>query len=281
MDEDVLIDNLIKIALKEDLGASGDITSQAVIPESKIAKAVVIAKSAGVIAGLKVASRVFKLVDDSITLKALISEGQKVKKGEIIMQLEGRAQSILIGERTALNFLQHLSGIATFTSNFVEKVKDFNCKILDTRKTIPSLRKLEKYAVKVGGGFNHRFGLSDGILIKDNHLKIIGGVSEAVKRAKAKASKDMKIEVEVETLDELKEALAAGADVIMLDNMNVETMKEAVELAKGRAILEASGGITLANVEEIAETGVDWISIGALTQVAPPLDISLEILAGD
>ncbi len=281
MEDQVLVDNLIKIALNEDLGELGDITTQAVVPESKRVKAVILIKSEGIVAGIKVASRVFELVDNSITLKEIVKDGQKVKRNDVILQLEGQARSILIGERTALNFLQHLSGIATFTSLFVEKVKSYPVKILDTRKTTPGLRWLEKYAVRVGGGHNHRFGLYDGILIKDNHLKIVGGVSEAVKKARAKIPKDMKIEVEVETLIELKEALEAGADVVMLDNMSLETIKKAVEMAKGSVILEASGGVTISNIEEIAQTGINWISIGALTRAAPPLDISLEILAGD
>ncbi len=281
MEDQVLVDNLIKIALNEDLGELGDITTQAVVPESKRVKAAILTKSEGIVAGIKVASRVFELVDSSLTLKEMVKDGQKVKRNDVLLQLEGQARSILIGERTALNFLQHLSGIATFTSLFVEKVKNYPVKILDTRKTTPGLRWLEKYAVRVGGGHNNRFGLYDGILIKDNHLKIVGSVSEAVKKARAKIPKDMKIEVEVETLIELKEALEAGADVVMLDNMSLETMKKAVEMAKGSVILEASGGVTISNIEEIAQTGINWISIGALTQAAPPLDVSLEILAGD
>ncbi|MEW6188513.1 MAG: carboxylating nicotinate-nucleotide diphosphorylase [Actinomycetota bacterium] len=274
-----LMDKIIKVALEEDLSEAGDITTKAVFPEPQRSKAIILCKDSGIIAGMEIAARVFTLLDNSIIFNPRVDDGEKVRPEQVLATVEGFTQSILIGERTALNFLQHLSGIATLTHKFVERVKSYPVKIMDTRKTLPGLRALEKYAVQVGGGFNHRLGLYDGVLIKDNHIRAAGGIAQAIKTAHSHLSNEVKIEVEAETLEQVKEALEAGADVIMLDNMDINTMREAVKLVNKRALVEASGGVTLENVVEMAKTGVDWISVGVLTQAASPLDISLEILS--
>lgn len=273
------MDEIIRVALEEDLGEVGDITTRALFPTSREVRAAILCRDSGVIAGIEVATRVFALVGE-VSFQSRVEEGERVEGGQIIAELEGSIKVILLGERTALNFLQHLSGVATLTAQFVKKVEGYPVKILDTRKTTPSLRLLEKEAVRAGGGFNHRLGLYDGVLIKDDHLKVLGEITAAVESARS-CLPDNKIEVETENLRQAKEALEAGADVIMLDNMDVATMKEAVKIIGGRAIVEASGGINLENVREIAATGVDWISVGALTQAAPPLDISLEIVEAE
>ncbi|MBU4481691.1 carboxylating nicotinate-nucleotide diphosphorylase [Patescibacteria group bacterium] len=266
------IKSLIKLALEEDIGP-GDITANATIPKSLEAKAFILAKEEGLICGLEVARAVFKTVDSKIIFKKLVEDGEKVRAGKKIAEIYGNARKILMAERTALNFLQRLSGIATLTAKFVKRVKPYKSKILDTRKTTPGLRILEKYAVRVGGGKNHRFGLWDGILIKGNHIDLVG-LREAVKKAKKPGKK---VEVEARNLKEVKEALEAGADIIMLENMDLKTIKEGVKLIGKKALIEASGGVNLDNVREIAKTGVDWISIGRLTHSVKSLDMSLRI----
>jgi len=273
------VDELIERAIAEDI-ASGDITTEILISNDWRGKAYLLAKAAGILAGISVARRVFLKVDPGLKMTALVKDGSPLKPGDIIAGVSGRLSNILKAERTALNFLQHLSGIATETSRYVTAVKGLPVKILDTRKTTPGLRVLEKYAVKTGGGQNHRMNLSDGILIKDNHLAILlkQGLSltDAVTRAKKAAPGRLKVEVEVPTPEAAAQAAAAGVDIIMLDNMKPEDMKKAVALVNKRALIEASGGITLANVRAVAETGVDFISVGALTHSAKALDISIE-----
>jgi nicotinate-nucleotide pyrophosphorylase (carboxylating) len=277
------IGQIVRIALAEDI-PSGDITTDTLIPRDMVAKASIVVKREGVLAGIDVAREVFRQVDPSAKFKALVKDGERVSKGKVVAIIDGKAASILKVERTALNFLQHLSGIATETARYVEAVKGTEAVITDTRKTLPGLRVLEKYAVRVGGGRNHRMNLSDGVLIKDNHLAALRslgiGLGDAVRRARGNAGKKVKVEVEVESIEQAREALAAGADIIMLDNMKPEDMHRVVKLVKGRALLEASGGITLDNVRSVAETGVDLISIGALTHSAKALDISLELRSG-
>lgn len=268
--------NIIYNALEEDIG-QGDVTTNLLIPEDRKSKAYCIAKENFVLAGLPFVREVFRILDPSILFKTLYKDGSKVKKGNIIAEISGKTCVILKGERVSLNILQRLSGIATLTNRYVEKTRGLKAKIVDTRKTTPCHRFMEKYAVKVGGGYNHRFGLFDGILIKDNHIKTLGSIKKAVREAK-KGHHLFKIEVEVKNLKELKEAIESGADIIMLDNMSVRDMKEAVKIAKGRVMLEASGNISLENVREVAETGVDLISVGALTHSAPAVDISLKIV---
>lgn len=268
--------NILRYAIEEDVGC-GDITSQFVVSEEKMAKAIILSKGNFIVAGIPFVQEVFRLVDKDLDLRVFYNDGSRVKKGDIIAEVNGRARTILTCERVCLNLLQRLSGIATLTAAFVEKVKGLNVKIVDTRKTTPSLRFLEKYAVRVGGGYNHRFGLYDGILIKDNHIEAAGSITAAIKAAKEHHHLS-KIEVEVENLNDLKEALKGGADIVMLDNMTIEEMKESVKLAKGKVILEASGNINLNNVRAIAETGVDLISVGAITHSAPAVDISMKIV---
>jgi len=276
---------LLTAALKEDVG-SRDITSSALIPKEQLAKAEIVIRREGVIAGLQLAEWVFGLTDPKIKFQPTVKDGQRVYPDKAAAFLEGPARGILAGERVALNFLGHLSGIATLTRAFVEKVKGTSAKILETRKTTPGLRLLEKYAVRVGGGVNHRMGLYDGILIKDNHLRLAGGVEKAVALARSAGWKQTPIEVEVSSLQEFRQALAAKADLILLDNMKLPETQEAVRLrnavarSKGGAkpLLEVSGGVTLEIARLIALTGVDRISVGALTHSAPALNISLEIL---
>lgn len=269
--------DLIKYALQEDIGF-GDITTSLTIPENSVSTAHIIAKSRFVLAGIPFARKVFSILDPELSFKTFIDDGANVKKGDIIIELHGRTHSILSGERTCLNILQRLSGIATLTSHFVKKIDGTDAKIVDTRKTSPCLRIMEKYAVKIGRGYNHRFGLFDGILIKDNHIKAAGGIKKAVKLAKKSCNHLQKIEVEVGSIPELIEAIDAGADVVMLDNMKLEDIKKAVKIADKKVILEVSGNVTLKNIRSIAETGVDLISIGAITHSAPSSDISLKIV---
>jgi len=269
---------LIQLALQEDLNEACDRTSNFLIDPSKTGTALIIAKQKGIIAGLSVTEQVFKLVDERISSSCLVNEGAAIESGNPIFRTSGPMRGILTAERTALNFLQRLSGVATLTSKFVEQVRDTKAKILDTRKTTPGLRALEKYAVRVGGGENHRMGLFDMILIKENHIAAVGGIRETVIKVKKEMEAqnlNLKIEVETRNLDELNEALEMNIDRIMLDNMNVPLIKKAVQLVRGRLQLEVSGGVTLKNVREIAKTGVDFISIGALTHSAPALDLSL------
>jgi len=272
----IYVDRVVTAALEEDIGA-GDITTALTVPDHVNAVGVILAKEAGVIAGLEVAQAVFQTVDLCVTIDGRAKDGDTVPAGGQIAIVSGNARAILTGERVALNFLQRMSGIATFTSRFVEQIAHTKAKIIDTRKTTPGLRALEKYAVRLGGGHNHRFGLFDGILIKDNHIAAAGSVRQAVEAAKANAPHTLRVEVEVTNLDQLHEAIAAGADAVLLDNMPRELMRQAVELGQGKVIFEASGGVTLANVREIAETGVDLISVGALTHSAAALNISLEL----
>jgi len=271
-----IVDEIIINALKEDM-PYGDVTTDAVIDIETNTRAEFLAKEDGVIAGLDIARRVFELLDDKILFMKLVKDGTFVKKGTIIAETAGNTAAILKGERTALNILQRLSGIASITKEFCNKIEGTNVKIADTRKTTPGLRMLEKYAVKVGGGSNHRFSLSDGVLIKDNHIKAVGGIKEAVDEVRRNVPHTIKIEVETETLDEVKEALASGADIIMLDNMSINDMKKAVEMAKGRALIEASGNVSLQSVYDVALTGVDIISVGSITHSVKSLDISLKI----
>jgi len=277
------IEQAVGSALAEDL-ASGDITTDSLVQSDLEGKTSILVKKDGVLAGIDVAKEVFRQVDPSLHFKALVRDGAKVRKGDVVATVEGKVASILRAERTALNFLQHLSGIATETARYVDAVLGTKAIITDTRKTIPGLRLLEKYGVRAGGGRNHRLNLGDGVLIKDNHLAALRtsgvGLGEVVKQARERAPRTLKIEVEVESIEQAREALSAGADIIMLDNMNVKDMRRVVELVQGRALLEASGGITLDNVRSVAEAGVDLISVGALTHSAKALDISLEVEPG-
>ncbi len=269
---------LIEMALREDM-VFGDLTSEALIPSALCGRGVARAKEDLVVCGLPVARTVFEVVDQELQVNFLVKEGQEVSAGTELLEVSGRVASILKAERVVLNFLQHLSGIATLTRAFVKRVEGLPVKIVDTRKTTPGLRLLEKYAVRVGGGYNHRFGLSEGILIKDNHIKACGGVREALQRARS-LPHVFRIEIEVRTLEELEEALSAGAEAILLDNMSPEELREAVKRAREknpRVILEASGGVNLDNVRQIAETGVDLISIGRITHSARAVDINLKI----
>lgn len=267
---------LIELALAEDIG-SGDFTTQATIPESVRGRGVIIAKAHGVICGLPVAAAVFRAVDERISFAPQVQDGEPVQPGDRVAEVEGPLRGILIGERVALNFLARLSGVATLTARFVEAVAPYPAVILDTRKTTPGWRHLEKYAVRCGGARNHRMGLYDMVLIKDNHIAACGSVAEAVRRVRA-AGVALSIEVEVKNLEELGEALELGVDRILLDNFSMESLARAVRIVAGRVPLEASGGVTLENVAEIAATGVDYISVGALTHSAPALDLSLELL---
>lgn len=270
-------DELIKSALREDI-TSEDITTNSVMREYCKGEVELICKQDGVLAGLGVFARVFELLDKDTECVFDYKDGDEVKKGDKIGVVRGDIRVLLSGERTALNYLQRMSGIATYTRSIVKLLEGSNTKLLDTRKTTPNMRVFEKYAVKVGGGCNHRYNLSDGILLKDNHIGAAGGVKQAVAMAKEYASFVRKIEVEVENLDMLREALEAGADIIMLDNMSVEQMKEAVRLAKGKAETECSGNVTKENVAKLVNIGVDYISSGALTHSAPILDLSLKNL---
>ncbi len=272
------IDRIVKQALIEDIGHR-DITTDNLIPPDHQSQGVFYVKQEGVVAGIHVAERVFSLLDPEVVFTVLKEDGELVREGEEIARVSGKTRSLLTGERVALNFLQHMSGIATKTYDLVDRVRHFPVMIVDTRKTLPGLRILEKYAVRVGGGHNHRFGLFDGVLIKDNHIRAAGGITEAIQTIRRNTHHLCRIEVEVEDLEQLREALAAGADVILLDNMDPEMMREAVRITGGRAILEASGGITGENLVEVAKTGVDLISIGSLTHSAAALDISFDIIS--
>jgi nicotinate-nucleotide pyrophosphorylase (carboxylating) len=272
------IESAVRRAIGEDLGRAGDITSAATIPEKKTATAKLAARKPGVLSGLACAAEAFAQLDPALEFRARMRDGDKLKAGDVAAEISGNARAILSAERTALNFTAHLSGIATLTAAFVAKVKHTKAKIVCTRKTIPGLRALEKYAVRCGGGMNHRFGLDDAILIKDNHIAVAGGVGAALGAARASAGHLVKVEIEVENLDELAEVLnAGGADVALLDNMDTATLKRAVEINAGKLALEASGGVNLETVAAIAETGVDMISVGALTHSAPALDLGLDI----
>lgn len=269
-------DNLLRTALAEDIGM-GDVTTLSTVPEDSNSHGRFIAKERCVICGLEVLTRVFELVDPRIVVKANVADGALVQKGDIIATISGPARGILTGERTALNLLQRLSGIATKTHDAVTQVEGTGARIIDTRKTTPGMRGLEKYAVRVGGGLNHRIGLFDGVLIKDNHIRAAGSITAAVRQARANVHHLLKIEVEVENFAQLEEALACGADVIMLDNMSLADMKEAVRIISGRALTEASGNMGEKDLRQVAKTGVNFISIGALTHSARAMDISLRL----
>jgi nicotinate-nucleotide pyrophosphorylase (carboxylating) len=267
---------IIKNALAEDIG-KGDITTAAIIRGNKMGQAQVIAKDDFIVAGIDVFQKTFLFLDDRIEFKALIADGERVKKGETIAKLTGPLVSILQAERVALNLFQRMCGIATLTGKFVDAVHGTKAKILDTRKTIPGLRLLDKMAVKIGGGFNHRMGLYDGVLIKDNHIAAAGGIPAAVTAQKKNLAKKLKIEVETKNLREVEEALNSGVDIIMLDNMSVDEMTKAVALVRGRAFLEASGNVSLQNIARIAVTGVDFISVGEITHSVKAADIALKL----
>lgn len=267
---------LIESSLAEDIG-TGDITTNSIVPEGSTAKGIIYVKEPGVVAGIPVAEAVFRFLAPEIEINRRSTDGAWVEPGTVLMEVAGDARAILTGERLALNFLQRMSGIATRTAALVEKVKLYPVRVVDTRKTTPGLRMLEKYAVRVGGGFNHRYGLYDAVLIKDNHIKVAGGITQAILAARQNVPHTVKIEVEVEDLAGVSEALEARADVIMLDNMDPATMREAVKLVDGKALVEASGGISEETITAVAKTGVDLISVGALTHSVKALDISLDI----
>ena len=274
----LLWEPIVRAALLEDLGRAGDITSDATIPADRQATAAVMARADGVIAGLDISLAAFTLFDARVVVATHRADGDRVRKGDCIATVSGSARSLLTAERTCLNLLGHLSGIATTTRSVVDVVSPYGATVVDTRKTTPGLRALEKYAVKCGGGSNHRFGLDDAVLIKDNHVAVAGGITAAVNAARAHAGHLVKIEVEVDGLDQLDEALALNVDVIMLDNFSLDVMREGVRRAKGRALLEASGGIRPDTAEAIAATGVDLLSLGWLTHSSPNLDVALDIV---
>ncbi|MEH6949918.1 carboxylating nicotinate-nucleotide diphosphorylase [Nitrobacter sp. NHB1] len=272
----IMIEPLVRAALLEDLGRAGDLTTDAIVPAGRRATALVVARQQGAVAGIDLARLAFQLIDPAIEMKVAHDDGAVVKPGDVIATLSGPARGILTAERVALNFLCRLSGIATATASVVAAVQDYKAKIVCTRKTTPGLRAIEKYAVRVGGGSNHRFGLDDAVLIKDNHVAIAGGVTEAMKRAKSGVGHLVKIELEVDTLDQLREALDQGIDAVLLDNMSPDMLREAVAMVAGRAVIEASGRITPATAPSVASTGVDLISIGWLTHSVGILDIGLD-----
>lgn len=269
-------DEFLLAMLKEDIGI-GDITTGSCIPEGNISYGEFIAKSEGIICGLKIAERVFQLVDSRIKLAPVLKDGDFAAKAAVIATIKGPSRGILTGERVALNLLQRLSGTATATAAAVERVRDTKVRIVDTRKSTPMLRAFEKYAVRIGGGHNHRFNLADGVLIKDNHIKATGGIAQAISAVRENVPHLMKIEIETESLEQVREALDAGADIIMLDNMDTATMSKAVKLIDGRAIAEASGNMGERDIREVALSGVDVISIGALTHSVKAMDISLRL----
>jgi nicotinate-nucleotide pyrophosphorylase (carboxylating) len=273
----LLVEDIVRAALLEDLGRAGDITTNATIPAARQARAVIAARQPGIVAGLDLAKAAFRLLDPALSFETRIADGAAVTSGAILATIEGPARALLSAERVALNFLGRLSGIATLTSRYVAAVAHTKARIVCTRKTTPGLRTFEKYAVLCGGGFNHRFGLDDAILIKDNHIAVAGGIIPALRTVKAAIGHLVKIEIEVDTLDQLDEVLTEGADVVLLDNMTPARLREAVARVKGRLLTEASGGVTLETVAAIAESGVDMISVGALTHSAKVLDVGLDI----
>lgn len=273
----MLIDQAVRAALEEDLGRAGDITTEATIPESARARALIVAREAGVIAGSDIAIAAFRMMEPSVRFDTHVKDGTMITTGTVVLAVEGPARAILSAERVALNFMGRLSGIASSTARYVDAVKHTKARIVCTRKTTPNLRAFEKYAVRCGGGSNHRFGLDDAILIKDNHIAVAGGVVNALRAAKAFAGHLVKIEIEVDTLDQLDEVIKEGADVVLLDNMKPEQLKEAVRRVGGKMLTEASGGVNLSTVAAIAESGVDMISVGALTHSVKVLDLGLDI----
>ena len=272
----LLIEPIVRRALEEDLGRAGDLTTDLTVPSEKSAKARVVARQAGTIAGLIAVHCAIRLIDPSVAMRVETADGTQASAGATVAVLDGRARSILTAERVSLNFLERLSGIASATRALVNAIEGTKARIVCTRKTTPGLRLLEKYAVRCGGGFNHRFGLDDAVLIKDNHIAAAGGIKPAIERVRAGIGHMIRIELEVDTLAQLEEALALGVDTILVDNMSIDDLRHAVSLARGRAVLEASGGVTLATVRAIAETGVNYISSGAITHSAPSLDVALD-----
>lgn len=276
----LLVQDSVRAALIEDLGRVGDITTLATIPAGRMATAVIAARKAGIVAGLPLAREAFRQFDPSVTFDALVEDGDALVPGAVVAKISGAARSILSSERIALNYLGRLSGIATLTARYVDEVAHTAARIVDTRKTTPGLRAFEKYAVRCGGGMNHRYGLDDAILIKDNHIAVAGGIKAALTAAKSVAGHLVKIEIEVDSLSQLEEVLAEGADVVLLDNMGPDQLRQAVAMAGGRVKTEASGGVNLDTVRSIAESGVDMISIGALTHSASVLDLGLDVIIG-
>jgi nicotinate-nucleotide pyrophosphorylase (carboxylating) len=272
----LLVEQAVAMALDEDLGQAGDITTDAIIAADAHGKAEIVAREEGVVAGLDLAEAAFRILDPEVRFTRVVADGSRVAAGGVIARVEGLTRALLTGERTALNFLNRLSGIATLTASYVAAARSTKARIACTRKTTPNLRAFEKYAVRAGGGTNHRFGLYDAVLVKDNHIAAAGGIANALKQIRARVGHLVKIEVEVDTLPQLEEALRHGIDAVLLDNMDVASMKKAVEMVKGRVMTEASGGVTLETVGEIAKTGVDVISVGALTRAPRSLDSSLE-----
>ena len=272
-----VVDALVHTALLEDLGLVGDLTSIATLPAGAIAEAEIVTREAGVVAGLPLAAAAFRLIGDGVRFAPAVTDGARIVPGGVIARVAGPAQLVLSAERVALNFLTHLSGVATLTRRYVDAVAGTGARICDTRKTLPGLRAAEKYAVRCGGGSNHRFGLSDAVLIKDNHIAVAGGVTAVLEAARANLGHLVAVEIEVDTLEQLEEALAAGARIVLLDNMDDAALRQAVAITAGRAVLEASGGVKLERVRAIAETGVDFISTSQITAAAPPLDLGLDI----
>jgi len=272
----LLYEDIVRRALREDLGRSGDVTTDSMVSLGKQASARIVARKAGCVAGIEVAILAFRLLDSELKIDPMVSDGHEVGAGEVLAVLQGSARTILQGERTALNFLGHLSGIATATHSIVKQIKG-PTRVLCTRKTTPGLGALEKYAVRAGGGFNHRFGLDDAVLIKENHLAVVGSISEAVRRARARVGHMVKIEVEVEDLDQVRESLSQQVDAVLLDNMSLEMIREAVRLVEGRVLVEVSGGVNADNAVSLAEAGADLLSIGWLTHSSPSLDVALDM----
>lgn len=272
----LIIEDAVKRALQEDFGDAGDITTKAAIPPDATSKAVIAAREPGVVAGVDAAVAAFNLVDPSVRIEIVNNDGARIAKGDIVLTIEGPSHGVLSAERVALNFLGALSGVATATAALVDAVEGTNAKIVCTRKTTPGLRALQKHAVRCGGGYNHRFGLYDAVMIKDNHIAAAGGIAKALQKARETVGHMVKIEVEIDHLEQLEDALSGGADIIMLDNMSADDMKRAVERNNGRAVLEASGNVTVETVRAIAETGVDIISSGWITHSAPTLDFGLD-----
>ncbi|GAB4234760.1 MAG: carboxylating nicotinate-nucleotide diphosphorylase [Acidobacteriota bacterium] len=273
----ILYEEIVRIALREDLGRGGDLTSDSIIPLGTPARGRIITREPGCAAGLAVATLAFELLDPNVKIKHCVAEGQRIAAGDVLAEIEGEARVVLTGERTCLNFLALLCGIASETRRIVDRIQEYHAKIVCTRKTTPGLRTLEKYAVRAGGGFNHRFGLDDAVLIKDNHLAIAGSIEEAVRRIRYCVGHMVKVEVEVETLEQLEAALRQPIDAVLLDNMTIEQVREAVKIVDGRVTVEVSGGITPDEAVEYAAAGVDLISLGWLTHSSPALDVSMEI----
>ncbi|KQT55316.1 MULTISPECIES: carboxylating nicotinate-nucleotide diphosphorylase [unclassified Aureimonas] len=272
-----LVREAVRVALLEDLGRAGDITSAATIPAAARARLVIGAREAGILCGMDLAEEAFRAMDGAIEMRRLMTDGDRLAPGAIVAEVEGPAQAILSGERTALNFLMHLSGVASLTQTYAARIAHTKARVTCTRKTVPGLRALQKYAVRCGGGSNHRFGLDDAILIKDNHVAVAGGVAEAVWRARAYAGHLVAVEVEVDTLEQLEEAMTAGPNAVLLDNMTPEQLARGIAIVAGRAAVEASGNISLATIGAVAESGVDYISTSKITMSAPSLDLGLDI----